>query len=69
MFTIAPHPQKRINYALKALLCTHIAFPYTTREVEIKLTWAEPFELNTKFELGSNFINNESRCLRSLKGE
>ena len=31
----APHTQKMRNYGLKALLCTRIAFPYTTRELDI----------------------------------
>ena len=40
----------------------HIAFPYTTRELEIKWIWAEPFKMNTKVELDSNFVvDNESR--------
>ena len=55
---------------MKALLCTRIAFTYTTREPEVNSTWAEPFE---KIKLVSNFVVDiESRffrCLRSLKGE
>ena len=35
LFAIAPHPQYLINYSLKALLCTRMAFPHTTREPEI----------------------------------
>ena len=38
--------RKMRNYGLKVLLCTCIAFPYTTCEPEIKWTWVEPFELN-----------------------
>ena len=33
LFVIAPHPQK---LSLKVLLCTHMAFPYTTSDLEIK---------------------------------
>ena len=46
-----------------ALLYTHIAFPYTTRELEsIKWTWAETLEMNAKVELVLNFIvDNKSR--------
>ena len=44
--------QKETNYGPKPLLCTCMAFPYTTREPEIlhvnwksiKLTWAEPIQ-------------------------
>ena len=61
MFTIAPHLQETRNYGLKVLLCTRIAFLYTTREPEMR-TWAEPFEMNAKVELVSNFVvDNESR--------
>ena len=35
LFAIAPHPQQSRNYGLKALLCTRIAFPYTTRIPEV----------------------------------
>ena len=35
LFAIAPHPQKLINYGPKALLCTRMAFPHTTRDPEI----------------------------------
>ena len=60
---IAPHPQNTRNYGPMALLCTHIAFPYTTRELEsIKRTWAETLEMNAKVELVLNFIvDNKSR--------
>ena len=34
-FAIAPHPQQSRNYGLKALLCTRMAFPYTTRIPEV----------------------------------
>ena len=43
-------------YSLKALLCMRIAFPYTMCELEINLTWAEPFEMNANVELVSNFV-------------
>ena len=29
LFVIAPYPQQSRNHGLKALLCTHMAFPYT----------------------------------------
>ena len=35
LFAIAPHPQQSRNYSLKALLCTRMAFPYTTRMPEV----------------------------------
>ena len=35
LFVIAPHPQKSRNYDLKALLCMHMAFPYTKHIPEI----------------------------------
>ena len=35
LFAIAPHPQQLRNYGLKALLCTRMAFPYTTRIPEV----------------------------------
>ena len=35
LFAIAPHPQYLRNYGLKALLCTRMAFPHTTRDLEI----------------------------------
>ena len=59
MFTIVSHPQKT-NYGLKVMLCTRIAFLYTTRELEVKWTWAESFKMNEKVELDSNFVDNES---------
>ena len=32
LFVIAPHPPKKTrNFGLKVLLCTHMAFPHTTR--------------------------------------
>ena len=34
-FAIAPHPQQSRNYGPKALLCTRMAFPHTTRDLEI----------------------------------
>ena len=70
MFTISPHPQKMRNYGLKALLCTRIVFLYTTRATGNQLNGlgAEPFEMNAKVELGSNFVvDNENPCLRNLK--
>ena len=43
--------------SLKALLCTHRAFLYTTHELEsIKWPWAGLFEMNENIEQGSNFI-------------
>ena len=60
LFTITPHPQKTRNYGLKALLCMHIVFPYTTREPEIK--WAELFKMNIKIKQGSNFVLDNERC-------
>ena len=35
MFMTVPHPRK---YGLKLLLCTFMAFPYTTYELEINLS-------------------------------
>ena len=48
---------------LKALLCTRMAFPYTSvNRKSIKWTWAEPFEMNVKIEQGSDFdVDNGQR--------
>ena len=55
------------NYGLKALLYMHIAFLYTTHKLEIKWAWAELFKMNTKVELGSNFVvDNESQMPKKL---
>ena len=60
---IAPHPQKSRNYGPKSLLCMHIVFRVLrVNWKSIKWTRAEPFEMNTKVELLSNFVvDNEYR--------
>ena len=34
LFATAPYPQQSRNYGPKALLCTRMAFPHTTRDPE-----------------------------------
>ena len=50
------HNQIKGNYGLKVLLCTCIAFPYTTCELEMDLGGASSFEMNAKVELVLKFV-------------
>ena len=60
LFTIAPHSQSSRHIGLNTLLCTHMAFPYTIRELEMVLGGL--FEMNIKVKKGSNFVvKNDSR--------
>ena len=52
MFMTVPHPRK---YGLKLLLCTFMALPYTTYELEV-----EQFKIIIKIE---QIVDNKSHFL------